>query len=125
MALSNDTNLYSSFRRSLQALQTQAVQANPDVSNLQAEFLTVQQYYQMRILSAELLEREDAGINLSRLMSYQTEMSKELRLLGMDIMFLQTAKKAMSVQQRQSQVRDRLERLIGYCDRIVELLTQT
>jgi hypothetical protein len=122
MTLSDDANLYAPFRRSLQALQTRVLQANPDVPSLHADFLDLQQYFQSAILSAEPFDEDE--VNIARLMSYQTEISKELRLLGMDMMFLQAARKAMSIQQRQAQMRDRLERLMGYCDRIMELLKQ-
>lgn len=111
--------VYASFQRSLQELRSRAVQANPDIPRLQGEFLELQHYFQLNIASAELPDSED--INLSKLMSYQTEISKELRLLGTDIMFLQSARQPLKVQQRQAQLRDRLDRLTGYCDRILEL----
>ncbi|MBF2079270.1 MAG: heterocyst frequency control protein PatD [Synechococcales cyanobacterium T60_A2020_003] len=117
MAL-DDANLYAPFGRSLQDLRSQVVQAHPDIRNLQADFLTLQQYFQTTLLPTEYPNLADSAE--SKLVSYHAEISKELRLLGMDIMFLQSARQTMTIQQRQAQIRDRLDRLRDYCDRIVE-----
>lgn len=55
-----------------------------------------------------------------RVQSYQTEMSKQLRLLEIDVMFLQGARQASTVQTRIQTISDRLTTLIQYCDAILQ-----
>ncbi|HLO84274.1 MAG TPA: heterocyst frequency control protein PatD [Nostocaceae cyanobacterium] len=56
----------------------------------------------------------------SREMSYRTEISKQLRLLEIDVMFLQGARQATTVQSRMQTIGDRLTTLIQYCQAIVQ-----
>ncbi|MEH2246030.1 heterocyst frequency control protein PatD [Nostoc sp.] len=56
----------------------------------------------------------------SRVQSYQTEMSKQLRLLEIDVMFLQGARQASTAQTRLQTISDRLTTLIQYCDAILQ-----
>ncbi|MEA5598316.1 heterocyst frequency control protein PatD [Rivularia sp. UHCC 0363] len=53
--------------------------------------------------------------------SYQTEMSKQLRLLEIDIMFFQGARQARSAAARVNAISERLTTLIGYCDAILKM----
>jgi hypothetical protein len=53
--------------------------------------------------------------------SYQTEMSKQLRLLQIDIMFLQGARQASTAKSRVDTLTERLTTLIGYCDAILKM----
>jgi hypothetical protein len=50
-----------------------------------------------------------------RLQSLQVEIAKELRLLQVDILFLQTAKQPKTVAHRQQQIQNRLDTLLRYC----------
>jgi hypothetical protein len=50
-----------------------------------------------------------------RLQSLQVEIAKELRLLQVDSLFLQTAKQPETVAQRQQQMQGRLGSLLRYC----------
>ncbi len=53
--------------------------------------------------------------------SYQTEMSKQLRLLQIDIMFFQGARQASTAKSRVDAISERLTTLIGYCDAIKDM----
>ncbi|BAY77070.1 hypothetical protein NIES25_35280 [Nostoc linckia NIES-25] len=55
-----------------------------------------------------------------RVQSYQTEMSKQLRLLEIDVMFFQGARQASTVQTRLQTISDRLTTLIQYCNAILQ-----
>jgi hypothetical protein len=55
----------------------------------------------------------------SREQSYRTEMSKQLRLLEIDIMFFQGARQKATLEARRQTMSDRLTTLIGYCDAIL------
>ncbi len=79
------------------------------------------QQFQPQILALPWVEMDEA-IAL-RLQSIQTEISKQLRLLAMDTMFLKTARQPETSQQRRQQIGDRLDLLLRYCEAI--LATET
>lgn len=56
----------------------------------------------------------------SRQQSYQTEISKQLRLLELDGMFLQGAKQTTTIRARLKTIEERLNTLIGYCQAILQ-----
>ncbi|HLP90242.1 MAG TPA: heterocyst frequency control protein PatD [Nostocaceae cyanobacterium] len=56
----------------------------------------------------------------SREMSLRTEISKQIRLLEIDVMFLQGARQAATVQSRMQTIGDRLTTLIQYCQAIAQ-----
>ncbi|QLE55874.1 heterocyst frequency control protein PatD [Nostoc sp. TCL26-01] len=60
----------------------------------------------------------------SRSQSYKTEISKQLRLLEVDVMFLQGARQATTAQTRLDTISDRLSTLIQYCHAILQQKTQ-
>ncbi len=53
--------------------------------------------------------------------SYQTEISKQLRLLQIDIMFFQGARQASTIKGRIDALSERLTTLVGYCDAILKM----
>lgn len=53
--------------------------------------------------------------------SVLVEIDKQMRLLNMDAMFLQTARQSETAQQRIGQLRDRLQRLQEYCQGILAI----
>lgn len=53
--------------------------------------------------------------------SVLVEIDKQMRLLNMDAMFLQTARQLETAQQRMGQLRDRLARLQEYCQGILAI----
>lgn len=60
------------------------------------------------------------GIDAAKLQSILTEMNRDLRLLNTDVMLLQAARQNQTLQQRTIQVGDRLQRLIQFCDFILD-----
>ena len=71
----------------LQQLQTDASALNLAERLLQPQVTSVQQLYQQQLLPA--LTMSPAA---SALVTYQTEINRALRLLGMDVTFLRSAK---------------------------------
>jgi hypothetical protein len=59
-----------------------------------------------------------------RIHMFQVEIGKQLRLLALDALFLQTAKQAATVEHRQQQVRTKIALLRQYCDGILALLVE-
>jgi hypothetical protein len=58
-----------------------------------------------------------------RLGGIHLEIHKQMRLLALDVLFLQTARQATTQHQRQQQMTQRLELLGKYCQGMLELLT--
>lgn len=109
---------YQEFWQALQRLTAIATQQNPDAQTLQEQFLAVQQFFQVQLVSLAL-----EGLNpaqAAQVQSYQTEINKQLRLLGMDVMFLQAARRSATAQQRQAQMQERIGLLGKYCDALLE-----
>ena len=110
---------YQEFQRSLQQLKATVTQAKPSGEALKTAFQDLQQFFQGQIVPLGLEDLEHPGLE-QRVQSYQTEMSKQLRLMGTDVMFLQAARQSTTFQQRQMQISDRLTMLIGYCDVLLQ-----
>ena len=105
---------FKTFQRSLQQVAAISRQPNPDPRRLQVAFLEAQQFYHQRLAPLDV-ETFDEAI-ASKVQSIQTEIDKELRLLGMDVTFLHSARQPATIQQRQRQIGDRVTRLSQYCD---------
>lgn len=109
---------YQEFSEVLEQLQTAAsIQLDPP--KLRHAFLEAQQFFQQQVVTLDAGELEPSYE--PRVRSYQTEMSKQLRLLGMDVMFFQAARQKETVEDRQRQLSDRLKTLMSYCDAILQL----
>ncbi|MBD2099278.1 heterocyst frequency control protein PatD [Leptolyngbya sp. FACHB-261] len=108
---------YLAFQERLDQLQTLVGKANPAPAQLLQVFLEAQQFFQVQVLGldAEVLPLETE----QQLRAYQTEIQRELRLLGTDLSFLQAARKPETVQQRQGQIQQRLATLSRYCKAIL------
>ncbi|MEO0984217.1 MAG: heterocyst frequency control protein PatD [Cyanobacteria bacterium J06639_14] len=104
-----DHDLLDAFITHLETLETAVNKANIEVRSLQQDFLTTQQLYQQQLLPTLM-----ASPNVASLISYQTEINRALRLLGMDVSFLQTAKHPMTVQKRQAHMRQRVQTLLEF-----------
>jgi hypothetical protein len=60
----------------------------------------------------------------SREQSYKTEINKQLRLLEVDMMFLQGAKQLTTLQSRLKTIEERIDTLIRYCQAIIQPVKQ-
>lgn len=109
---------YEKLQQDLQHLKQVVEQSNLNGPMLQSAFLEVQQFFQLHIVSLEFEEKDTLAE--SHIQSYQTEINKQLRLLGMDVMFLQAARQSATAQQRQAQMGDRLDLVIRYCQTLLE-----
>ena len=83
-----------------------------DTTELRQRLASLKQFFVQQIVP---LTEQD-----SREQSYRTEMSKQLRLLEIDVMFFQGAKQKSTVQARLQTISDRLTTLIRYCDAILK-----
>ncbi|MDM9581073.1 heterocyst frequency control protein PatD [Nostoc sp. GT001] len=108
MSLNRDK--YLAFVTLLEQLRSDATTTQIVAPELRQHVATLQQFFGQQIVPL-------ADENW-RVQSYQTEMSKQLRLLAIDVMFLQGARQASTVQTRLQTISDRLTTLIQYCDAI-------
>lgn len=108
---------YQKFFELLERLQQTVVQSEPDAQGLRQNFLEAQQFFQQQIVSLDASDLDPA--DEPRVRSYQTEMSKQLQLLGMDVMFLQAARQQQTAKTRKTQLTQRLQTLIGYCNTVL------
>jgi hypothetical protein len=109
---------YQQWQDLLAACRTIVQGPETDGPALRAQLLQVQQFFQEQVGPLDLADLD--GAIAPRVQAVRTEMQKELRLLVMDGMFLQAARQSATQQQRQAQLGDRLEKLAGYCQVLVE-----
>lgn len=103
------------FHDHLSALHILCQGANPDPRALQGQFLAVQQVFQQQILP--LGAAGPAGIQ-----PLLTEMNRTLRLVAMDVAFLQTARQTITRQQRQRQMLTKLAQLDTFATSLQQTL---
>ena len=93
------------FRANVTAGKLNAGESRPHLAKLQAFF------------SQQIVPLVDAN---SREQSYKTEISKQLRLLEVDMMFLQGARQSTTLQSRLKTIEERINTLIRYCQAITQ-----
>lgn len=103
---------YQEFATLLEKLYSDVSITQVDAPTLQQRFYEVQQFFIEKIISLNDLD--------SREQSYQTEISKQLRLLEIDIVFISGAKKPETVNMRVKNMQNRLKILIGYCQSLMD-----
>jgi septum formation inhibitor MinC len=108
---------YQEFIGLLEQLQQAVAAAQLGAKGLRQSFLEAQQFFQQQILSLDTDDLEPA--DEPRVRSYQTEISKQMQLLGMDVMFLQAARQPQTAKTRQTQILQRLQILISYCEAMI------
>jgi septum formation inhibitor MinC len=109
---------YQKFSQMLQQISQATAASGLDAQKLRHNFLAAQQFFQQQIVSLDSSELDPA--DESKVRSYQTEMSKQLNLLGMDVTFLQAARQSETAKTRQEQILQRLQTLTRYCDALME-----
>lgn len=110
---------YQTLKQQVQVVERLAIASQPDVVQVQAAFQQAQQWFQQAILddTEAAIPEAIAG----EVQAYGVELNKQMRLLGVDVMFLQSSRQAQTRMQRQAQMRDRLQLLQTYCDRVLAL----
>ena len=117
--LSNYQQRYQEFAQLLQGLQLQAANSALAGGEVRQSVQQAQQFFQQQLLTldpSDLAPAQEAQIR-----SYQTEFSKQLQLLAMDVRFLQAARAQATATTRQIQLKSRIETLLSYCNTIIEL----
>ncbi len=105
---------FERLRQQVAGLQHQMQQANPEPMAVRSQFLTLQQQFQQEVMALDLADEPEAA----QILPQQIEINKQMRLLGVDISFLQAARQAHTAQQRQAQILQRLQQILAYCDNV-------
>ncbi|NEP08133.1 MAG: heterocyst frequency control protein PatD [Okeania sp. SIO2G4] len=108
---------YQTFSQLLNQLQELMAQENLELEKISAMRKEIQQFFEIKIMSLDNLEL-DLSI-VFQIKSYLTEIHKELRLLYVDLIFLQASRNPQTTQKRLATIKDRLKTLIGYCGNIL------
>lgn len=104
---------YQQFVQLLEQLQ--AASQQQDFALFRKSHQTAQQFFRQQILTLEPVDNY-------QIRSYQTEIGKELQLIGMDVIFLQAARVPETSANRQKQLLNRLPTLLKYCHAILQLV---
>ncbi|XHR80810.1 MAG: heterocyst frequency control protein PatD [Gloeotrichia echinulata GP01] len=103
---------YQALANSLEQFRSDVTTTQIDATQLQRRLASLKELFQEQIVPiAESNSHEQ---------SYRTEMSKQLRLLEIDVMFYQGARQAATVQTRLQTIGYRLSTLLRYCDAILQ-----
>lgn len=110
---------YQEFIQALEQMHKRAAATELDKVALQENFRDLQQLFQSQVatLSADDVVADYA----SRWQSIQTEIYKQMRLLGTDVMLLQASRSSATSLARQAGLCDRINTLIQYCQALLQL----
>ncbi len=111
---------YEELSLKLAKLQNLVGQDNLDKVALSARHQELQQFFGNLIVALDEAQLSPAKESLVQ--SYTTEIHKQLRLMGMDITFLQASRNPETTNTRQQAIASRLQTIMGYCS---SLLTKT
>lgn len=103
---------YQALANLLVELHSDITANKPDTTLFRQRVTQLQQLFQREIVP---LATED-----SKEQSYRTEISKQLRLLEIDVMFFQGARQVATAQVRLKTISDRLTTLLQYCHAILQ-----
>ncbi|WP_353929990.1 heterocyst frequency control protein PatD [Okeanomitos corallinicola TIOX110] len=109
--MSVNLEIYQKFVTLLELLSDDISENLLDAPGLRQSLIELKQYFVKEIASLTDLN--------SRQQSYHTEMSKQLRLLELDITFLQGAKKPETIQTRVNNIKERLNTLVSFCQAMI------
>jgi len=110
---------YQKLSELLKGIQQAAIAPEMETPKLRQDVLATQQYFQQQIASLDSHEIHPAVE--SKMRSLQTEISKQLNLLSIDVTFLQAARQPQTLQTRKQQITQRLQTLLDYCEAILVL----
>lgn len=109
---------YDSLANLLKQLHSDVTATQLDITQLRQRVAFLQEFFQQQIVP--LVNEDTDSLEQGRLQSYLTEMSKQLRLLDIDVMFFQGARQASTAKSRLDAIGNRLTILIEYCKAILQ-----
>jgi hypothetical protein len=110
--MSLNLDRYDTLATLLRHLGVDVLANELSVQELRQRIRILQQFFQEQIVPLDSDEWHER--------SYRTEVSKQLRLLDIDILFLQGAKQQSTVETRLKGISDRISILTGYCQAVLD-----
>ena len=107
---------YQELLEKLLQLQKQVREKHIDMMAINKLYEQGQEIFESKILGVKLDELDCNAIIL--IQSAQTEINKNLRLLGTELLFLASSRQAGTTQKRLEKVQGIIEQLIGYCQAV-------
>lgn len=107
MLTENQVEHFQSFQITINSLKQILDSTDLDRSELGQKLRSLQKFFQREI---QPIQSDDYQTH-----SVLVEVNKQMRLLGMDAMFLQTARQTETIANRVGQIRDRIQLLTNYC----------
>jgi hypothetical protein len=119
---------YQALANLLGQLHSDTINNQVDITQLQQNLVSLQQFFRQQIAPLPEMDSREREVraeapsdrNFAREQSYRTEISKQLRLLEIDVTFLRGARQPSTVQARIQTISDRLTTLMQYCDAILQ-----
>lgn len=108
---------YEELSQKLAKFQNLVDRENLDKVALLDRHQELQQFFGNLIVALDKAQLSPVGESLVQ--SYTTEIHKQLRLVGMDITFLQASRSDRTTQMRKKAIGDRLQTIIGYCSTLL------
>jgi hypothetical protein len=109
---------YQELLDKLLQLQKQVGEKEIDMMAINTIYNQGQEIFKSKILRVKLDELDCNAIIL--IQSAQTEINKNLRLLGTELLFLASSRQAGTTQKRLDKVQRIIEQLIGYCQAVIK-----
>lgn len=110
--MSLNCDKYQELATLVNELHNNVTMSKLDIEKLRLGLVHLQEFFVREIVPLQDVEYREQ--------SYQTEMSKQLRLLEVDVMFLQGAKQSATIQIRLKNIEERLNTLYGYCETLIK-----
>lgn len=117
----NHGELYRVLRDELGQLEQQVTVNHPMPERIQGKYLQAQTLFQ------QILGLEGSGLMLDQvdaIQPIQVELNRLFRLVGVDVMFLQSARQPHTRMQRQAMLRDRLQTMHTFCDHLLSVVEE-
>ncbi len=114
---------YEELLVKLLELQKLVMAEDTDMIAIKTIYGQIQTLFQEQILSVSLEELDVTVIPLLR--SAQTEIYKNLRLLGTELLFLTSSRQRKTRDRRLENVEGKVKELVGYCRGIIEQVKET
>lgn len=111
--MSLNLDKYHTFATQLDQLRHYITANHLNVQEIRQHLTLLEQFFRSQIVPLDNSESIEHTEQM-----YITEMSKQLRLLDVDIMFLGGARQAATMEARVKTICDRLTTLLGYCEAI-------
>lgn len=111
---------YHTFAARLEQLRLDIAANHLNVQEIRQHLTLLEQFFRSQIVPLT----NDESIEHTEQM-YITEMSKQLQLMSVDIMFLGGARQAATMETRLKTICDRLTTLRSYCEAVIESVVRS